>query len=1060
MRSTEPFVRKGSVADGSAGSGSFPPKTDSLTLAAEIVSSRVVPYRNFGFDRACLERSLPRAVQAPGQSTFSLDETDAPVGFFGPATACLAPGFALDPTRARNQVPERVLFLATGHIDRTIALTTFSRHRSQLRVVIDRSRFASIDELAVCLNWGPPRSPRMNERSVHALQPGCPAQPVDRKASSPDALLTSHASARRVGSVFEGGTSGSDDHATGGTQSPGATSALRRVVLTRGPATVGELLAEAARYSSDPNRVRRCVDEFLDHDETVVLVPGTRECPDPLLTTAERMRLEKAIVTTASRVRRRRITDCLHRESGTSAMGYPDDLVDDILSGAALAIIDGPECSGKTEAACNLARRLSELGPHGVSLLVDGDRAAPVRHRLPDDVPTCEPGDIRGLAPADCYVVDAAEEVGAVDMANMLRRADRDGSAVVLFGNSRSAERRRGSPWQLLTDRFPVRNLFVPLSPARSGGRDCLGRFISEHATLESVFNTVVSADTRVRGAQSMDSLIQNAAKDFVEDPARGKIVLAATRAQAAAINREVLTVMGNRRDTTEIKLADGSSIPLAGGDPVRVVAAEPEVGLRDNVLAEVVAASADEVLLDLDPFSRNETASGGQRFVLLSAEHIVLDHAFADTFWNSIDVPGSRHLVFNSASRGQSIRSALFSGRPATHIHVQDEDPSRFLARTINTTGWTNPAADLAPIRSDAWRPRLQTLTPQQLDGIDPVTGGWRQETANPAATLPDGIRIMEGSGIERALNAWIRLTATEMAMDFGSALEEWSIRCGEDQPVSEGRQGPTGCFHGRGNRFVIEAMDTMRAQPAPCFDDRPDLISAGHSRIALVLAVAFTESAPPGHIGHKLDIHAKILGMMAKIAWPEGNWFERAIADLHVFRIMRHLRKKYIRAGHGEPGERARTPTLAPAGSGTVDATEIVARLLVAISPSGSIVESDIVRTLNDAMEADAIRKPDELIAARSERLGSMMRPQWESLEDRFIRADPGVGRPLFTTHEIRALLNPGTALPRTLPDLSVENRRHIARNGRSSRTLTVDAGRRPNSGLAPPIREGFSW
>ena len=1005
----------------------------------------------------------------PGSVDVQFDEMESPVGFSGPLAMCLAPGFALDPTRARNQVLDRVMFLATGHVDRNMALTALSRHRSQLRVVIDRSSFASVDELVVCLNRGPLWSLCENERSGHPRLPGRAVQADDRKARSPDVARTSPVSTRKNGTVVEGGSTGFDDHATAGSPPSSLVSDLRRFVLDQGPATASELDSEIAWRTVNPNSVRSSVDEFVNHDETVVLVPGTRECPGLLLTTVERMRLEEAIASTANRIRRRTVKDCLRPETGVSAMGFPGDLADDILSGSALAIVDGPDRSGKTGAACSLARRLSERGPHSVSVVIDEDRAALIRHRLPGNVAMRSPGDFQGLAPADCYVIDAAEAVGAVDMANMLRRAEHDGSAVVMFGNSRSAECRRGSPWLLLTDRFPVRNLFAAVSRFRLGGRNARSRFISEQTALEPVFDAVIPAETRVRGAQSMDSMVRNAAKDFIEDPARGKIVLAATRAQAAAINREVLNEMGDRPDVTGIELSDGSVIRLATGDPVRVVAAEPEAELRRNALAEVVAASTNNVLLDLDPFRKNGTAFGGQRFALLPTEHVVLDHAFADTFENSIDFPGSRHLVFSQASRGQSIRYALSCGGTPSHIHVQDENPRAFLAKMINTTGWTNPAADLATICRDAWKPRLGSLAPHQPNGIGPATGGRRQ---GPVSELPDGIRVMERSGNEAALNAWVQLTATEMAVDFGFALKEWSARIGEAGPRGDVRPGriPGGsgrrhgfanCFHGRGNRLVVEAMDSMRAQPSVIGRaDGPDRTSAACSRIALTLAVAFTETASPGHVGHKLDIHAKILGMVEKIAWPDGNWFERAIADLHVFETMKGFRKRRIGVGFEGTGGKARTRTPGATGPGTVDAMEIVARLLVAIPRSGSVVENDIVRILETAVEADAVRQPEELIAARLECLDSMTGPQPESPEARFTKARPGFERPLFSSHEIRALLNPGAALPRTLPDLNAESRRQIARNGRISGALTVAMGHHPVSGLAPPTCEGFGW
>ena len=295
------------------------------------------------------------------------------------------------------------------------------------------------------------------------------------------------------------------------------------MVSARGSVTASELSAELARHSGDRDSIRSSVDGALDHDDTVVLVPGSREFSDLLLSTLDRLRLDETIVSTADRIRQRTLQDWLRLEPGGSGKGFPDGPVNDILSGSALAIVDGPDRSGKTETACNLVQRLSELGTRNVSLVVDDDRAEVIRSRIPDNATICAPGDVQGLVSADCYVLDATEAVEPIDMASLLGRAERDRSAVVMFGNFLSSGHRRGSPWRLLTDRFPARNLFGPVPRSRPACTNGQCRFIPEQATIESVLDKIGPSESRVRSAMSMDALIRNAANDFIADPARGK---------------------------------------------------------------------------------------------------------------------------------------------------------------------------------------------------------------------------------------------------------------------------------------------------------------------------------------------------------------------------------------------------------------------------------------------------------------------------------------------------------------------------------------------------------
>ena len=1018
---------------------------------------------------------LGTVVAANGADTGAVevlfDGEESPVGFSGPAATSLAPGFALDPKRARNQVLERVLFFATGRIDRNMAVTAFSRHRSQLRVYIDRSRFASIEELAACLNRGPSWSHGENERGAHPLRPGSQVQADVRKSGSVGVNSNAPASTRSGRIDLDSGVALPGTHPADGSQSPGPFSVLRRMVSARGSVTASELSAEFARQSGERQSIRSSVDDVLDHDETVVLVPGTREFSDPLLTTLDRLRLDDAIVSTADRIRRRALQDCLRRELGFSGKGFPDEPVNDILSGSALAVVDGPKRSGKTEMTCNLVRRLSELGTRSVSLVVDDDRAEMIRHRIPDCATISAPGDVQGHVPADCYVLDAAEAVGAIDMASLLRRAERDRSAVVMFGNSLSSGNQRGSPWRLLTDRFPARNLFEPVFRFRPGDTNGPCRFIPEHASIEAVLDKIIPSEFRVRSALSMDAMVRNAANDFIADQARGKIVLAATRAQAAAINREILVRMRDRPGASETRLADGSLILLAGGDPVRVVKAEPGTGIRDNLLAEVVVARERILLLDLDPFGANETEISGPRFMRIQADCVVLDHAFADTIENSAGFPGSRHLVFSHASRGQSIRYALSCGGPPGRIHVPDEDPAGFLSKMINTPGWTDPMADLASIGRKAWQPRLRHLAPCLLDGGDPAPGDQHPETGNSGGARQDDAGVVKRLGNERALNTWLRLAAMESAMEFGMTIKEPSAPVDNVETIGGGRPGRTSdgsgawrslvsCFCGEGNRLVIDAMDTMRAQSGNGLTDRPDLVSAEYSRNALSLAVAFTEFAPPEHVGHKLDIYSRIVGMTEKIAWPEGNWFERAIADLRVFEVMAEPSGRRTGPAFARTVGKAGMLAMAATGSSGTLVEEIVARLFTTAPGSWSMIESDIVRILHGAAVERAVRHPDELFAARSEFLDSMLRSKPDSRETRGTLANPDFRRPLFTAHEMRALMAPGTGIPRSLPGLPAKHRRRVARNVKALGERMSHTGRQPFPGLSTRVQEGFSW
>ncbi len=197
----------------------------------------------------------------------------------------------------------------------------------------------------------------------------------------------------------------------------------------------------------------------------------------------------------------------------------------------------------------------------------------------------------------------------------------------------------------------------------------------------------------------------------------------------------------------------------------------------------------------------------------------------------------------------------------------------------------------------------------------------------------------------------------------------------------------------------------------------------------------------------------------MTERITWPDGNWIERAIADLRVIEVLRGLPERRAGPVFGQNVGKARMLAMEATCSGVTLAEEITARLFTTAPGSRSTIESDIVRILHGAVEKRAVRQPDELFTACSEFLDSMLRTQPDSREPRDAEANPGVLRPLFTAHEMRALMTPGAGLPRSLPDLPSGYRRRVARNITALGERMSDTGRQPFPGLHSPVREGSS-
>ncbi len=221
----------------------------------------------------------------------------------------------------------------------------------------------------------------------------------------------------------------------------------------------------------------------------------------------------------------------------------------------------------------------------------------------------------------------------------------------------------------------------------------------------------------------------------------------------------------------------------------------------------------------------------------------------------------------------------------------------------------------------------------------IDPALGDQRPESGIPDGARQDDAGVVNRLGNEPALNAWLRLAAMETAMEFGVTLKGRSAPVDTADPGSGSRLSPTSdspgawrdlvsCFCGEGNRLVVEAMDTMRVRSGDGLADRPDLNPAENSRNMLALAVAFTEIAPPGQVGHKLDIHSRILRKTEKITWPDGNWLEREIADLRVFEVLRGLPERRTGPAFGRTVGKARMLAMAATGSGVTLAEETVAQ------------------------------------------------------------------------------------------------------------------------------------
>ena len=1008
-----------------------------------------------------------------GAIEVQFDELTTSVRFPSSMLGSLAPGFALGPRQSRSQIVDRVLFLATGHVDHAVAVTAFSRHRNQIRVVVDRSRFASVERLANCLTRKAPRWDRdtlhgqtvnWTDRSGLAAGESVDARPdVDSRAATSSISYIAgdhhnnrylpHACAEQVGESLD------------------PQRLLDDLVSVNGSVTVHEFESELAKHCDESATVRQSVDRLLDHENTVALVPDTPLSAISLLTTAGRLRLEDSIIATADRLRHRSLRTCLETNGLASVGGPNGDVLEDLLGGSAFALIDGPARSGKTETACSLARLLTKQGATNPVVVLDDDRAALVRHRLPGIVSILPSGDIDGTESTSCYIVDAAETVRAVEIDSLLRCAEQNGAAVVMFGDCRSEGYHPGACWRLLLDRFPARNLIHSGARFRPGDGDALPRFLPETIAIEEVSELVEAVRSRACGAQSSDEMIARAARAFLDDPSRAKIVLCATRAQAAAVNREICKAMRGRPGTVDTLLGDGSTIQIAKGDRVRVVNSHPDIGFQDNAIAEFVCSSRESILLDFDPFATGNPRHDGPRFVQARSDSIVLDHAFADTFENAIDFPGSRHLVFDQASRGQSIRRALLCGGEPRTIHVLAEEPVGFLSRQINTTGWADPLADLATVDRTAWQPRLEKLEPETWMQTTPFMSELGSKSGAQIGRRANEVGFVSRSGHEHALNASIQWIAAEEASDFCASL------CGSPAFAEVGRPSHVNgsgaikersrhrdsliqCFHGEGRRLVTEAIGTMRATSTDGLDRLAAVSREGDEQIALSLAVAFTEAASPEHVGHGLDVQAKILSMMEAIEKPDGSWFERAIKSADVIDAMVELWDRRDGSLHQGTDGASRPHAVRMIGAEAVGPDEMIARLFASQSASSGFLESEIIRTLGEALTGGLVKQPDELRQARIAHLTAMSQTRSSSGEFGSHEGDGGILRPLFTAHEMRALSRETTALPKSVPAIAVQHRRQIARNGRALANAMIDAGRIPSPGISTPKQGGLSW
>ncbi|MCY3876317.1 MAG: AAA family ATPase [Rhodobacteraceae bacterium] len=621
--------------------------------------------------------------------------------------------------------------------------------------------------------------------------------------------------------------------------------------------TVNDAAKYLARHVEDPLTFRRVLTEALRDSDVMTLLPESPEHPERLLSTWSRVQLEADMVADASLLSERQAF--LPGAQVPKYSRLPDgqkEILTDLFTGSALQIVDGVGGSGKTtvagalhSAADNAGLEVLRIVPSQVdAILTRAELANPASVRTvhqPLPRPKCR-----------LYIVDSAEALEQGDLARVLRRAQQEGSRVVLFGDSQGTEPfTAGSPYAALLDRFPAARFAGSRRQESAAERafvDNLGRCDGDGDQAALVH---LAEHGRLHAAPDMDSAVQQMVDGYLADRSPDKIMVVHTRAQAAALNRAVMARKQGRAGRS-VAMYGGRSLDVAVGDVMMV---------RRGMAESVVPMNRRAVVTSVTPGGRIgldfcATTDEGGRFAYVDARSIWMEHAWATTVSAIRDAVASVHYLAGATNNRQTAYTAMSRHRDRVNVYTPANDPEQWLGRLLNTSGRQRFALDYEP----ALTPDGQRMLADYLSTTGRGTEDWldRIHRTGRRRALDRAMGDV-GAGLVGYSDDWITRVMRYAALGTSGSAQRWL----QQSAVFTRRPDPV--VNAIGDSLVQQALSS------PVL--RAGLAESALKDASIALSAAVSAEIPADRSIHAGDSQDNIRRVL-KLGGGEGvNWLTR---------------------------------------------------------------------------------------------------------------------------------------------------------------------------------------
>ncbi|MFS2327877.1 Ti-type conjugative transfer relaxase TraA [Brucella sp. H1_1004] len=446
----------------------------------------------------------------------------------------------------------------------------------------------------------------------------------------------------------------------------------------------------------------------------------------------------------------------------------------------------------------------------------------------------------------DVFVIDEAGMIGSRQMARFIEEVEARGAKIVLVGDHEQLQSiGAGAAFRAIGERTGFAEL-NGVRRQREGWQAEATQQFSKQRTAEALQTYRSHGDIVMESDRdtTRSRIVADYLADRSERPEGSRVILAHQRADVAAMNAEVRSVLQERGELARgaeggerVFQTDAGKRAFAAGDRIVFLENNKSLGVMNGTLGTVEGVSRDRITVALD---------SGNRIEVPADQYTAFDHGYATTIHKSQGDTVDRAFVLASRSMDRHMTYvAMTRHRDGAKLYAATEDFERGGGRLVahgrapfeNQPGkresYFVTLADEKGQRRTVWGVDLERV----MKDVAPEIGDRiaLEVTGQEAVTLPDGTTAQRNTWaaigadelaykqLERQLS---RDGSKEISLDYMPTTRE-EARAEQEQPAAQDEVAPVPppnlALHARGidRTAYFAARDKALAERAARFDN-----------------------------------------------------------------------------------------------------------------------------------------------------------------------------------------------------------------------------------------------